>query len=91
MIAGSRPGASPEYDLKAMEEKLKLFKLLHGTEYVYVGKDGTLHVLKPPDFTGIKEYWQGLVYWKFEWKNGKMSKMTRKYGDEVAETGWAQK
>ena len=57
---------------KKLQDKIKLFRIIHGTHYVYVSTSGQLFLKLPKDFTGrfLEWYKSGQLESEFNYKNG---------------------
>ena len=58
---------------KKLQDKIKLFRVIHGVNEVYISSSGQLFIKKPENFTGKWLGWYKSGQLKYEWnyKNGK--------------------
>ena len=59
---------------KKLQDKIKLFRVIHGVYEVYISKEGQLFVEKPNNFSGKWLWWykNGQLRFEDNWKNGKL-------------------
>ena len=57
---------------KKLQDKIKLFRILHDVNRVYLSKEGQLFVKKPENFTGKDLWWykSGQLRHEDNYKNG---------------------
>jgi len=57
---------------KKLQDKIKLFRVIHGVNEVYISSSGQLFIKKPENFTGKWLGWYKSGQLKYEWnfKNG---------------------
>ena len=59
--------------VKELTDKIKLFRVLHGVDKVYISSDGELFVEEPNNFSGqcLSWYENGQLEYEHNYKNGK--------------------
>jgi len=60
--------------INELTDKIKLFRIIHGVNEVYISKEGQLFVEEPNNFTGqyLDWYNNGQLKYEHNYKNGKL-------------------